>query len=183
MSSSTPNSMLPTMSKRIEKALEYRFLADVTAELLLRGVDYDILRGEVDEHGHDIVIEVEGCTRDIQLKAMVKGGRRRRFSLNVKLAGKPSSCVVLTTYDPASFLADSYRVLGEGPGQVLSIDQHAAVAVQPRANANGVKAARPNHRVLTRGNFKTIGDVAGLVDRLFGASADQPRRCDAAAIG
>ena len=160
---------LPSLSKSIEKTIEYRFLADLTTELLLRGLDFDVLRGEVDQHGYDIVVEVAGIVRHIQLKSTIKGGRRATISVNMKLAAKPSGCVIWTTFDPETCSLIKYRWFGAEPGKPLPVPEDAVVAKHTRRNSDGIKAVRPNHRVVGRNLIKDQpGGVVVIADLLFG---------------
>lgn len=159
---------LMAQSKRIEQVLEYRFLAELTGELLKRARDFDVLRGEVDCHGHDIVVEVEGVFRHIQLKATVLRGRRARVTLNTALAKKPSGCVVWMTYDPEKLSLVRFRFFGGKPGHPLPLDEKAAIAKHVRPNASGAKAERANHRILTRQSFQAVESIEAIVDLLFG---------------
>lgn len=99
----------PYRSSAREKVLEYRFLADLTAELFLRDMGFDVLRSDVDALGHDLVIEANGVIRHIQLKAMYRGGKRTRLTANIRLAARPSGCIVWMIYDPVTLGLVSFR--------------------------------------------------------------------------
>jgi hypothetical protein len=111
------NELRSHRSSVLEKALEYRFLADLSAELLRRGMEFDVLRGDVDHQGYDLVVEANGVVRHIQLKAMVKGGKRADVNVNVKLADKPSGCVVWMRYDPETLAIGPFAWLGGDAGE------------------------------------------------------------------
>src|SRR5688500_4515102 len=81
------------LSVRREKILEHRLVSDLAEVMMRRGVEMDVLRGEFDAHGHDVVFEAGGVLRHVQLKAMVAGGKRRHVNVNVRLRSKPSGCV------------------------------------------------------------------------------------------
>ncbi len=171
---SIPTRDLPSLSKQIEKVVEYRFLAEVTAELFRRRATFDVLRGEVDAHGHDIVIEVDGLFRHIQLKATVHGGKRASVTVNVSLAAKPSGCVVWAYYNPADFSLLRFRWFGGPPGNPLPLAKNATVAKHTRPNVHGKKAERPNHRVVKRDHTTMVENVTALVDLLFGSASGSP---------
>ena len=154
-------------STLVEKALEYRFLADLTAELLGRGWGFEVLRTDVDRDGYDLVVEANGTMRHIQLKALVAGGRRGSVTVSTSLASKPSPCVVWMVYDPATLTPVSYRWFGGFPGSAMPQlgDQ---VARHTRANAQGFKAERAQHRVVAASRFARVAKVSDLADRLFG---------------
>ncbi len=154
-------------SSAIEKVLEYQFLSILTRELMHRDAEFEVLRGDVDGSGHDLVVEAEGVLRYVQLKAMVKGGKRANVSINTKLARKSSGCVVWMTYDPGTFELGSFRWLGGAPGEPLPAlgDR---IAKHSKGNAAGIKAERPGHRIVPAGQFETLATISELADRLFG---------------
>lgn len=154
-------------STLLEKALEYRFLADLTAELLGRGWGFEVLRTDVDRDGYDLVVEANGTMRHIQLKALVAGGRRGSVTVSTSLASKQSPCVVWMVYDPATLTPISFRWFGGFPGFGMPQlgDQ---VARHTRANALGFKAERAQHRVVAASRFARVATVCDLADRLFG---------------
>lgn len=158
-------------SSLVEKVLEYRFLAGVTAELLRRDAAFDVMRSDVDCHGHDLVIEANRIMRHIQLKAMVAGGKRADVTIHAALAAKASGCVVWMIYDPSTFEPLSFRWFGGPPGEAMP-DPGERVARHARANAEGIKAERAMHRVIKGGRFSELPDFATLVDVLFGTARE-----------
>jgi hypothetical protein len=153
-------------SHAVEKAMEYRFLADLTAALLTRGIPFEILRPEVDARGHDLVIEAGGVLRHIQLKGLGEGGRRSDFTLHQGLMSRPSACVIATVYDRTTLQPTGYRWLGGPPG----------VPIRPLGDrlahhTRGAKAERPDHRTVRLSQFDRVGTMDDLVDRLFGAAS------------
>jgi hypothetical protein len=152
-----------------EKVLEYRFLAEVTAELYRRGLEFDVLRSDVDALGHDLVIEANGIIRHIQLKATYRGGKSTRVTSNIRLATRPSGCLIWMIYDPHTLDITAFRWFGGVPGAALP-DLGTRVVKHSRCNAGGTKNERPAHRVLPRRVFSPIGDIATLVDQLFGSN-------------
>lgn len=153
----------------IEQALEYQFLAALTPELLRRGMRFEVLRGDFDLDGHDVVIETDGIMRHIQLKGMAEGGKSRRVPINTRLGAKPSGCVVWMTYDPETLAITGWRWFGGAPGAVLP---HLGdrVAKHSKANKDGIKAERPHIRILPDSQFARVGDIAALTDFLFGTA-------------
>lgn len=150
----------------VEQVLEYRFLAELTAELLRRGERFEVLRGDFDLDGHDVVIEASGVMRHIQLKAMMHGGRTASVPINSRLADKPSACVIWMSYDPQSLAITGWRWFG-GPAGKPMHNLGDRKARHSRANAQGVKAVRPGMRILRAGRFERIADISELADRLF----------------
>jgi hypothetical protein len=151
----------------IEQVLEYQFLAALTPELLRRGARFEVLRGDFDLDGHDLVIEAGGITRHIQLKGIIAGGTTREVQINTALRTKTSGCVVLMTYDPVTLDIIGWRWFGGAPGAPLP-NLGDRVGKHSKANKDGVKAERPNIRLLRLREFTSVEDTAQLADRLFG---------------
>ncbi|WP_066802955.1 hypothetical protein [Sphingomonas asaccharolytica] len=151
-------------SSEVEKALEYRFLADLTAMLLMRGIPFEILRPDVDARGHDLVIEAGGVLRHIQLKGLGEGGRRSDFTLHQGLTSRPSACVIATVYDRATLQPTGYRWLGGPPGFPIR-----PLGERPAYHARGARTERPDHRTVRLSQFDRVETMGDLVDRLFGS--------------
>ncbi|QHL92043.1 hypothetical protein GVO57_14245 (plasmid) [Sphingomonas changnyeongensis] len=154
-------------SSVLEKVLEYRFLADLLAHLLTRSIDFDVLRGDVDLQGHDLVIEANGIVRHIQLKATVAGGKRSKVNVNTKLSSKPSGCVVWMRYHPETLEIGPFGWLGGLPGEPLP-DLGTKLVRHSKGNAQGFKAERAGHRIVGRSRFTMVPDISGLAHLLFG---------------
>ena len=92
-----------------EKILEHRLISDLAELMMRRGVAMDVMRGEFDAHGHDVVFEAAGVLRHVQLKAMVVGGKRRDVNVNVRLRSRPSGCIAWMVYEPATLKVVEYR--------------------------------------------------------------------------
>lgn len=158
-------------SSGLEKVLEHRFIAELTACLWLGGCrDFEVLRSEVDASGYDLVVEARGVLRHIQLKSMVQGGKRRSVSVNMRLATKPAGCVVWFDYDPATLHLGPFRWFGTVPGLGLP-DPGEEVARHTKGDSTGAKNLRAGHRVLRKSKFNQVGTVADLVPFLFGFEA------------
>ena len=155
-------------SSTLEKLLEHRFLAGLATHLWCRGTrEFDVLHPEVDAFGHDLVIECQGIIRHIQLKAMVRGGKRRDVGVSVALARRPSACVIWMLYDPATLELGPFLWLGEAPGQPLPPPGE-KVGRHSKGNAQGVKAERPGIRLVPQSRFEKIESNDALAERLFG---------------
>ena len=160
----------------VEQVLEYGFLAALSAELLRRDLRFEVLRADIDLYGHDLVVEVDGILRHIQLKGMVRGGASREVNVNTMLAEKPSGCVIWMTYDPATFAIEGWRWLGGAPGEKLT-GLGDRVGKHSRPNSGGGKNPRPNILRVSAGRFTKVSNIAALADLLFGpASLNMLRR-------
>ncbi len=158
----------PERSNTIEKVVGYRFLADLTAELLRREIDFEVRRGDVDAYGYDIVIEARGLARHIQLKSSYKGSTTKRQNVSVLLAATPSGCLVWITYDTVTYDLVSYRFLGEPPGQPLRLPEDAPVARHTRPDSSGIRPLRQNHRVAKKESMTLVHNTASVANLLFG---------------
>lgn len=165
-------------SSALEKVLEHRLVAELSTHLWLQGTrDLEVLRGEVDAHGYDIVMEANGIIRHIQLKAMVRGGKRRDVGVNVRLAAKPSGCVIWMAYDPATLQLGPFLWFGGTPRYPLPpLGERAAR--HSKGNAEGVKLERAGHRLVPRSRFEVLNSIHELANALFGGTdeAAQHRR-------
>lgn len=150
-----------------EKILEHRLVSDLAELMMRRGIELDVMHGEFDAHGHDVVFEAAGVIRHVQLKAMVAGGKRRDVNVNVRLRSRPSGCVVWMVYDPVTLKVIEYRWFGGGPGEPLP-DLGDKIVRHSKGNASGEKAFRNGHRLLSKPKFEVLENLDVLADRLFG---------------
>lgn len=150
-----------------EKILEHRLVSDLAELMMRRGVEIDVMRGEFDAHGHDVVFEAAGVLRHVQLNGMVAGGKRRDVNVNVRLRSRPSGCIVWMVYDPPTLKVVEYLWFGGEPGEPLP-DIGGTVARHTKGNASGEKSVRTGHRLLGKAKFETLADLGILADRLFG---------------
>jgi len=131
----------------------------------------EFLRPEVDSGGYDLVIACNSVIRHIQLKSSHLGATTARQNINLRLSEKPSGCVVWVVFNEVTLTLGPYLWFGGLPGQPLP-DIHAfPPAKHTKGNAQGVKAVRPNIRVLKRGVFQQVASIPELVERLFGPVA------------
>lgn len=152
-----------------ERVLEHVFVGEVLRELWLRGLfQVEVLRAEVDGAGYDIVLESQSVVRHIQLKAARTGGRRGSVGVNVKLASKPSGCVVWFYFSPDTLSLGPFFWLGNEPGAPLLLsDLGLKLGRHTKADSTGHKADRPSIRDVPRSKFTRVGTVPELVARLF----------------
>ena len=154
-------------SSLTESLLEYRFLAEMGAYLARFDSPMEVLRGDVDRSGYDLVLEANGVLRHVQLKATIAGGKRANVTVINALALKPSGCIIWMTYDPVSFLITGMRWFGGQPGAPLPSTGD-RIARHSKANAEGIKAERGQHRVIAGGKFDRMSGLPQLAGRLFG---------------
>jgi hypothetical protein len=128
----------------------------------------EVLKPQVDDGGYDLVLETTSVVRHIQLKATFIGSKVRRFTVNTGLAKKPSGCVVCLQFDQSTLNLGPFYWFGAEPGQPLPELSSFAIAKHTKGNAQGVKAPRPNLRVLPLSAFEPIATIPKLADKLFG---------------
>jgi hypothetical protein len=123
-----------------------------------------VSHSEVDNSGYDVIVEANGVSRHIQLKAMRIGGGRKSFDLQLRLGDKPSGCAILMLHEPRSLAVTGYRWFGGLPGQKLPL-----LGSKLTRHTRGSKAERPALREVPIGSFEAVDGVGALVDRMFGA--------------
>lgn len=166
----------PENSVLREKVVEHLFLSDLSRYLLLeRATPFEVLRAEFDAFGYDLVIDVDGVQRHVQLKAGRLGGRRTEVDINVSLATKPSGCVIWIMVDPNTFALGPFYWFG-GPPQHPLPELGDRIARHSKANALGTKTARPKMRSVRKTAFRRLDTMAAVVASLFGPGDDQELR-------
>lgn len=150
--------------------LEHVFIGELLRSLWMQGVaDVEVLRPEVDASGYDVAIECRDHLRHIQLKTSFINARTQSVTVSMKLAAKPSGCVIWVFFNRDTLQPTTFRWFGNAPGVQLRRLEEYPLAKQVRANSAGVKAVRPNVRCVPKRDFdqlETMGDVA---KRLFGS--------------
>jgi hypothetical protein len=130
----------------------------------------EALKPQVDDGGYDLVLEANGVTRHIQLKASHKGSSTAQVNVGLSLAEKPSGCVVWIMFDPDTLALGPFYWLGGRPGERLPAIDALKVARHTKANSQGVKGERIRIRVVPRRRFERVENLATLVEKLFGES-------------
>jgi hypothetical protein len=118
---------------------------------------------EVDNSGYDLIAEVHGRVRHIQLKTSIIGGTTAVQKVHTKLAEKPNGCVIWIYFDE-----ETLRL-----GPFFYFDVNAAslgmrkIAKHTKGNKDGVKAERRNIRVVPKGSFTKIDSIEDTYAQLF----------------
>ncbi|MDP3460849.1 MAG: hypothetical protein Q8S09_16380 [Hyphomonas sp.] len=158
-----------TASTAREKLVEHLFVGAVLRHLWIAGHrDAEVLRSEFDARGYDLVIEAGGVMRHIQLKSSAIGARTANVSISRELARKPAGCVVWVWFDAATLEFGPLLWFGGRPGEPLP-DLGDRVAMHTKGNSLGEKTQRPNHRVLTKAQFRRLDGIGDLIAALYGA--------------
>ena len=154
-----------------EKLIEHLFIGEL---LKLSWQDGDCLlevgKPEVDNSGYDVILEAHRIVRHVQLKASYVGGKTSRQKVHVKLAEKPSGCVVWIYFDEDTLELGPFYFLGGDPGKPLPAIGEAKIARHTKGNQDGYKAERPNIRTLNKGEFMKYETIRDIYQVLFGSS-------------
>jgi hypothetical protein len=151
-----------------ERIVEHVFVGDALRRLWQRGVtEVEVLRSEFDAGGYDLVMSHRKVVRHIQLKSVMEDGKTPSVKVSLKLMEKPSGCVIWIVLSPELELK-SYRWFGDPPGKPLPDIRDFKVAKHSKANAEGTKLERPNHRIVPRSRFEPLDSLDAVLTRLFG---------------
>jgi len=152
-----------------EKLLEHLFVSDLLRHLWREGVvDAEFLAPEVDDGGYDLVIDCNSLIRHIQLKSSFVGSKTSRQKVHLRLAEKPSGCVVWMMFDPITLDLGPFLWFGGVPGAPLPDISELPVAKHTKGDASGYKAERTNVRILRKGLFERSDTMGQLAKKLFG---------------
>jgi hypothetical protein len=120
----------------------------------------------VDKGGYDLVVECGGVMRHIQLKSSHRDATTWYQKVNINLARRPSGCVIWVFFNTNTLELGPFLWFGGKPGEPLPAlgDR---VGKHSKGNRAGLKAERPNIRVLNRGQFAIISTISALAAVLF----------------
>jgi hypothetical protein len=167
-------------SSHREALLEHLFAGEIMKRLWLKDITrVEILKPQVDDSGYDLVLEastvatdsseVQSIVRHVQLKSSFKGSTIRTVKVSRFLQAKPSGCVVFIWFDPETLVLGPFDYFGGAPGKSLKSIKCYPIAKAAKANAKGVKAERPNMRVVPLSDFERVLDWDALLAKLFGS--------------
>jgi hypothetical protein len=153
-----------------ERILEHWLVGEIMRRLWMAGrTDIEVLRSEFDRGGYDLLLDLGGTVRHVQLKASRRGGTTSEVTVSLELARRPSGCVIWVVVDDDLCL-DHFRWFGGPPGESLPSVSGLQLPRQTRANAQGLKAEKANFRRLPGSLFTRLHNVDELLDRLFSAA-------------
>jgi hypothetical protein len=151
-----------------ENILEHLFIGELLRTLWQWGVtDTEVLRSEFDAGGYDLVLSRGTLTRHVQLKSVLFDGKAANVKVSRKLASRSSGCVVWLVVSPNLEVVD-VLYFGGTAGNPLPRIEGFTVAKHTKANADGVKLERQEHRVVPRGKFERVGSISNLIPKLLG---------------
>lgn len=156
-------------SSHREVLIEHLFVGEVMRCLWIRGISQlEVLKPQVDDGGYDLVFELNSIMRHVQLKSSVNSAVSAEVQASLNLLSKPGACVIWIQFDSETIQLGPYLWFGGVPGERMPDIAELKIAKHVRENANGVKAERPNHRVIPKRLFEKVDDIDGIIARLFG---------------
>ena len=156
-------------SSHREMLIEHLLIGEIMRHLWLRDApDLDVLKPQTDESGYDLALDSNDVLRHVQLKSSSRDAKTASVNVNLKLARKPSGCVVWVLFDPKDIVLGPFLWFGGAPGEPLPRLFSFKTARHTKGNAQGVKLPRANIRVIPRARFERLANVDALVRRLFG---------------
>jgi hypothetical protein len=123
-----------------------------------------------------VVLDCEGRVRYLQIKSSSAGARTAQQTIHTRLARYPGACIVWVSLNQEMSAIGSILWYGERLGQRLTGLDELKTARHAKANAGGVKAARPAVRRLPKSKFQHVTDVRELVELLFEFQAERVKR-------
>jgi len=153
-----------------EKLIEHLFLGELMKlSWLHHNCSLEVAKPEVDNSGCDAIAEANGVIRHIQIKTTHIGGKAASQKVHVRLAEKPSGCVVWIYFDEKNMRLGPFLYFGSAAGEPMPDISERKVAKHTKGNKDGFKAERQNLRVLPKGAFTRIESIEGIYAQLFGA--------------
>ena len=153
-----------------ERIFEHWLVGEIMRRLwVARRTDIEVLRSEFDRGGYDLMLDLGGVVRHVQLKTSRKTGSTSEVTVSLELARRPSGCLVWAVVEDDLSL-DHFKWFGGLPGQPLPDVSKFKMAKHAKANAQGLKAEKANFRKLPVSKCTRVEDVESLLDRLFSAS-------------
>ena len=155
-----------------EKLIEHLFVAELLKYSWKRARQQgaaliEVSRADVDRGGYDLIAEVDGCLRHIQVKGSVLGATTAKQKVHIALADKPSGCVVWVYLNEDDWNLGPFLFFGGEPGKPMP-PLGEKVARHPKGDAAGEKKQRPNMREVNKGRFRKLDTVEQVWEALFG---------------
>ena len=151
-----------------EKLIEHLFIGELLKLSWREGsCSLEVAKPEVDDQGYDLILEENGIIRHIQLKAAHLEARAAQQKIHIALGTKPSGCVVWVYFNEETLELGPFLFFGGSAGQPLPSLDDMRVAKHTKANAQGVKAERPEIRVVPKGQFTKIETIEQVYAQLF----------------
>jgi hypothetical protein len=153
-----------------ERIVEHLFVGEALRWLWVHRkadlADVEVLRSEFDAGGYDLVMSYKKIVRYIQFKTTLVDGKRANIDANLTLTHKPNGCIIWIFITPELKLR-TYRWLGNPPGQPFPEIGELTHAKHTRGNAQGKKAKRPQHRIISKAKFSKPCQLDEIMKHLF----------------
>jgi hypothetical protein len=147
----------------------------VVGELLrvlwrLGNFDVEVSHSEFDGFGYDLVVELNGIVRHIQLKSSRKTGRQPKpVTVSEGLSRKRDGCVIWVDVDDELNLGP-FHWFGSAPGLGFPSLKGFRPAQRIGRQASGAKVLRKKHFSVPRSSFQEVKRVEDLLELLFALS-------------
>lgn len=152
-----------------ERLLEHLLIGELLKHSWLHhSASLEVSQPSIDRSGHDVVLEANGITRHVQLKASSLSAKTSKQKVHLGLVNKPSGCVVWVRFDSSTMALGPFLFFGGKPGKPLPSLDGFKVAKHTKGDAEGVKKDRPNIRVIPASKFRKVSSIADLYWELFG---------------
>ena len=147
-----------------EKLIEHLFVSELLKlSWLHHDCSLEVAKPEVDNAGYDLIAEANGVVRHIQLKTSVSTGSTANQKVHLRLAGKPSGCVLWIYFDDKTLQLGPFRFFGDVAGNPLPGLAEFKIGKHTKGNKDGVKGERQNIRVIPKGRFKVLSIHRGCL--------------------
>lgn len=151
-----------------EKLVEHLFIGELLKlSWLNEGCSLEVAKPEVDNQGYDLIAEENGVIRHVQLKAAHLRAKAAKQKVHIALAGKPSGCVVWVFFNEETLELGPFLFFGGPAGDPLPSLEEMRVAKHTKANAEGVKAERPEIREIPKSSFCKFETIEQVYSQLF----------------
>lgn len=150
-----------------ENIIEHLFIGELLKIAWHRSESLEIAKPEVDNSGYDLIAEINGIIRHIQLKSTKIGGKAARQNIHLTLSRKPAGCVVWIFFDEQKLELGPFLYFGGNRTESMEDIKDYKIATHTKGDSQGFKKKRPNIRVITKSSFATYTTVTDLYDKLF----------------
>ena len=151
-----------------EIIVEHSLIGELLRNLWRHGTtDVEILRSEFDGFGYDLVVSRDNVVRHLQLKSGT-GSRPKQVGVSLRLATKPSACVLFVCVDDELNLGPYYW-FGGAPGEQLQGLELLPILKRTTRNKKGEQPNRTRHRVLKPAEFTRLDNIDALIEKLLGS--------------
>lgn len=133
-----------------------------------RGSLLEVAKPQVDDGGYDLVMEVNGIIRHVQLKSSHGTSHLRQTTVALSLGRKPSGCVIVVRFAEPTLELGPFHFFGGAPGEPLPDLSGFKVAKRTTPNREGTRPERAAHRCVPLSRFTPVAELRDLAAKLFG---------------